>query len=289
MYNRFNNYHDNLEIYKYYQNSTNIKISSGGGIESDKVIIFFTGHGLYYPTSIEKFCEEVILNDKYEWQNISKDSRILSSVSEFIYVRDVYKNWCLEGINGTINTQDKVKERLKEIISERKVITVGSSAVGYMAILFGILLDAETIYTFSPQVNLYEYYMDHPYEYFEEYKKNPATRKYMDLKGLMSKYSGNLLYWYPVRCEEDVRQYNSVKDCKNVHFFTMSGSKHGETLWGESFIQTLSMPVERVVEVSRKYEGKVISPFTYCCETSGIVKATAIKVGKTIRNLISKK
>lgn len=88
--------------------------------------------------------------------------RLQSSASEFIFVRDVYRNWCIHGIYGEINTQDKLAEYLKEKVGSRQVITVGSSAGGYLAVLYGLTLKAKAIYAFSPQVSLFEYNKEHP-------------------------------------------------------------------------------------------------------------------------------
>ena len=125
--------------------------------------------GLFFPTTVEEFRKQVVERDKFEWMNLSTNQDIYNSASTIIFVRDVYKNWCINGINANINTQEKLEDYLRQIVGNREVVTVGSSAGGYMAILFGILLKAKTIYSFSPQVNLHTYNIDHPIKYYEEY------------------------------------------------------------------------------------------------------------------------
>lgn len=282
-YSRFENEKDNEEIYEFYCNEKNYDISICGG---DKAFIFFTGHGLYYPTTIEEFRKSVVEADRYEWKNVSENKRIKSQANIFVFVRDVYKNWCIDGINSTINSQDKLYDKLKELVGNREVITVGSSAGGYMAILFGILLKAVRIYSFSPQVNLYEYYIDHPYTYYDQYCQNASISKYMDLKPLINSFNGTIYYWYPARYEEDLRQYNCICDCEKVRFFALDQSKHGSTLWGESIISSLCMAPQKLDDLSEKYSNKVISPFVYCKDTSGVIKAVTIMIGKKAKTLI---
>ncbi len=249
------------------------------------MIIIFTRNGLYFPTTIEKFREEVVWNNKFEWKNIADNRRIRACADRFVFVRDIYKNWCIQGINSRVNTQDKVAYVLREAIGDGKVfVTVGSSAGGYMAVLFGILLGAETIYAFSPQINLYEYHKDHPVNYYNEYCENPEINKYMDLTKLIPQFEGNIFYWYPAHCKEDIRQYNAVRSCCNVNFFAMNQSRHGGTLWGESMIRTLAMNPEDLKKLSRCFNGQIINPYEYCMRTSGRLKALSIKAGKAIKN-----
>lgn len=289
MYQRFDSEEDNQEIYAYYCNEENYEVSSNvrvGGVH--RAIIFFTGHGLYFPTTIDEFRKTVVNSNRYEWKNVCEDSRIKEQADMFIYVRDVYKNWCIEGINSRINSQEKLASKLKELVSGREIITVGSSAGGYMALLFGVLLNAKRIFAFSPQVNLYEYYKDHPYAYYEEYCKNMDISKHMNLKPLIETYKGVIYFWYPAKCSEDIRQYNCVSDCKNVRFFALNQSTHGHTLWGESIIVSLCMLPQRLDSLSRRYTGKIVSPFIYCRDTSGVLKAMIIFVGKKVKSLKQK-
>ncbi len=260
-----------------------IILTVGGG--TGKVIIFFTGHGLYFPTTIEQFREKVVNNNKFEWKNIAENKRIQICADKFIFVRDIYKNWCIQGINSRVDTQDKVANMLKEAVGDDKdVVTVGSSAGGYMAVLFGILLGAKIIYTFSPQINLYEYHKDHPINYYGEYCANSEISKYMDLAKLIPQFDGNIFYWYSAYCEEDVRQCNAVKSCSNIYYFAMNQSKHGGTLWGESMIQTLPMNPEDLKNLSQSFDGEIIEPYEYCKQTSGHLKALSIKIGKAVKN-----
>ncbi len=91
------------------------------------------------------------------------------------------------------------------------------SGHGLMAILFGIILHASS-YALSPQMNHHEYNKDHEIDYYNEWVDDSNVLKYMNLKSYIDKYTGNLFYWYPAKCKEEQRQYNSIKSCENFHF-----------------------------------------------------------------------
>ena len=61
----------------------------------------------------------------------------------FIFIKDRYQCWYFKGIYGLGHNFTKSVKRLKKLISKikySKIITLGTSAGGYAAILFGILL-----------------------------------------------------------------------------------------------------------------------------------------------------
>ena len=98
MYEIFENVKDNQEIFEAYSNLPNYKVfdlNNGGGI----CYIFFTSHGLFFPTTLFEFQHEVVEKNKFEWVNIGSEKRIQEKAAKYIFVRDIYKNFCIEGIN----------------------------------------------------------------------------------------------------------------------------------------------------------------------------------------------
>lgn len=282
MYFKFDDEKANVLANSIYSTKENYETQKSYG-DPNRIIIFFTGHGLYYPNTYEQFNEAVVINNKYEWKKIATNPRIAGLAGEMVFVRDIYKIWCIKGINSNINSQDKLAEALKKIVHGRRVTTVGSSAGGYMAILFGILLGADSIYAFSPQVNLHEYHKDHEISEYDNYVNTPDIAKHMDLVPLIRDYKGNLFYWYPARCIEDIRQYDAACTCDNITFFAMDQGEHGSTLWGESIIKTLGLPVDYLNKLCAKYTDNVVKPFTYCKDTSGFIKSLIILLWKKLK------
>lgn len=75
----------------------------------------------------------------------------------FIFVKDAHQCWYHAGVRGLgkdIQTTADGLQRKIDKIPHSKLITLGTSAGGYAAILFGHLLKADTIYAFSPQTFL---------------------------------------------------------------------------------------------------------------------------------------
>ena len=287
MYEIFDNIEDNREIATYYQALSNYKIEEFSG---GYCWVFFTSHGLYFPTEYSEFEKQVVQNDKYEWINVSKDRDIRKKAAKFIFVRDIYKNWCLEGINSTVNSIEKLAELIRNEAEGNEIITVGSSAGGYMAIALGCLLNAKYIYSFSPQISLVEYEKYHPIKYFSKYRSDMKNR-WLSLDDMISNYrSGEIFYYYPTQCAEDVAQYNVLKRIKNdkVHVFAVRFSKHGTPIYGESVKRTLCIAPENLIVLCKKYGNREITRIRYLIDTSGIVKAGLVVSGSLVKRIVKR-
>ena len=68
--------------------------------KNKNAIIFFSGNGLYFPNEEKIFSETIIEKNRYEWENISDNKKIKNKYSLIIFVRDIYKQWYLNGINS---------------------------------------------------------------------------------------------------------------------------------------------------------------------------------------------
>ncbi len=93
--------------------------------KSKTCIIFFSSNGLYYPNEVKTLKKEIINNDYYEWLNVSKSVRIQRYAKRIIYVRDIYKQWYVVGINCRYNTIEKTTELLEYLSDGYEIITVG--------------------------------------------------------------------------------------------------------------------------------------------------------------------
>jgi pimeloyl-ACP methyl ester carboxylesterase len=71
-----------------------------------------------------------------------------------LFVRDLHRAWYHLGIPGLGSTISAVGTSLRQLIASQQVdriVTVGSSAGGYAALVFGTLLDADRVLCFAPQ------------------------------------------------------------------------------------------------------------------------------------------
>lgn len=224
---------------------------------------------MYYPTTFNEFHKRVIEENKFEWMNISKNEKVRKKASKFIFVRDIYKNWCIEGVNTVIDSQDKLANYLRKITKGYSIITVGSSAGGYMALLFGTMLRAEEIIAFSPQISLYEYNKYHKINFFKQYINDSKKSKYFDLTEMISSFKGDIFFYYANGCNEDVAQYKKIDKLKNIYVFSIQGKKHGAALYGIAIINTLISSPNQLKKLAKKYNRKSISADRYLLNISG--------------------
>ena len=121
-----------------------------------------------------------------------------------IFVKDILFSWYFCGIPGHGNTIDKVAESLKKIISTfeySKLITLGYSAGGYAAILFGCLLGAYKVIAFGPQTTLIDspslLGLDRMNDIKKLYTLNPdMLTKYYDLLNLDNTKINKIIIYY---------------------------------------------------------------------------------------------
>ncbi|WP_116127897.1 alpha/beta hydrolase [Lewinella sp. IMCC34183] len=71
-----------------------------------------------------------------------------------IYLRDFHQAWYQKGVDAELDHVDQVTTYLRDTIREKNydnVCFLGNSMGGYAAILFGTLLNVDTVISFAPQ------------------------------------------------------------------------------------------------------------------------------------------
>jgi hypothetical protein len=85
-------------------------------------------------------------------------SRSASSLGvKAAFVRDPHRSWYHRGIESRPSGVESVCARLAQVIADagvERTVTVGSSAGGYAALLFGHLLEVDEVLAFAPQTFL---------------------------------------------------------------------------------------------------------------------------------------
>src|SRR4051812_46839502 len=74
-----------------------------------------------------------------------------------VFVRDLRQAWYQHGVEGAGATVPEVASHLRDLAGRsgaERVVTIGASAGGFGAILFGALIGANEIHAFSPQTFL---------------------------------------------------------------------------------------------------------------------------------------
>ena len=204
------------------QPGMNYRIIDGNNPKSNLYAVYCSSNGIYYPNDETTFTKRIIEQDKYDW----KKNRIEADVCKHIYIRDLFKQWYVEGINSEIDSIQKVAEWIKSVTGENaEYIFLGSSAGGYMSICLASLLGG-TVFAGSPQVRLqvldkYPVVMDH--------RDDAERNKWFDLKQVIGRSEASAKYFilYGAYNDEDRNQIDSIDGFPNVYTIRFDTDAHG--------------------------------------------------------------
>ncbi|WP_035446394.1 hypothetical protein [Bacillus sp. UNC41MFS5] len=236
--------------------------------KSNICAIYFSSNAIYYPNTEEEFSNVIIKKDRFEWYSTK-----INKAKKHIFIRDVYKQWYIEGISSKYDNTEKLLDFLKEQTRGYEIITVGSSAGGYAAILFGEMLKASYILAFSPQFSLNYYiengeFEDNPliFKYLDDKSKN----KYYDLTNKIKNSNIPIFYFIPIESEADIYQFNLVKDYSNVFCFKFMSKIHGQTMHSFNLPYILNKDCHELVKIYKRYSSDNISQLKFAIDTCGL-------------------
>lgn len=221
------------------------------GIQSDFCFIFFSSNGLYYPNTKEIFEEQIIKKDRYEWKWVVSHSKLPQYAGRIIYVRDIYKEWYSRGINDKADDIDKTLDLLRKMTEGRRIVTVGSSAGGYMAVLSAVKLGAEYCLNFSGQYCI----------------SNELNNPYKDLAEIIRDYKGKIFYFVPAKCEADQREYQHVKGIECIKAFMFNDTKHASTMFAGNMSYIVERSEEELSALFYKNRGEEINKLIFLLQT----------------------
>ena len=173
-------------------------------VEGKKCLILFSGNGLFYPNTENSFKECIFEKDRYEYQSLAK-SKNLQCFSRIIFVRDIYKQWYVNGMNATCPDVEKTAAVLREKTEGYQITTAGNSAGGYAAVLFGILLSAKRIYSFSGQFDITDKKGN---KFIDLYEQDETRNCFYDLRPLLRKMDVDTKYITFVRMRMRVIEFS---------------------------------------------------------------------------------
>lgn len=238
--------------------------------QSDKIcVIYFSSNDIYYPNNSETFCHQIIEKNKFEWYQTR-----IETASKHIFVRDIFKQWYLKGINGRLNSVEKVTDFLKNETEGYCVITLGSSAGGYAAVLFGTLLNARAIYSFNGQFTVYDLITPGSKKYSSEQidpvlfreKNNPEINCYYTLRPYI-KHPEKIFYFHSMYSLWDKMQFDHVSDL-GIRFVSFKTSHHGIPFPKTNLKNLINYNPEKI----KKFAGKAHHPFFFSIQIDGFVK-----------------
>ncbi|WP_405247874.1 hypothetical protein [Cellulophaga sp. Asnod2-G02] len=273
---------DNPKVKATYANSDNfkVKLHEGDGVQKDLCVLYFSSNELYYPNTAKAFESSILVKDKFEWQR-----NFLRIAHKHIFIRDIQKQWYIEGISAAHNSPTKLFELLKELTQGYRVFAIGSSAGGFAAMLYGSLLKAERVYAFNAQLNLNLIVKN------SNSKTDPLLFKYANTERANFFRIDNFVtsvtdyfYFQSSKSEFDINQYNGFDKQEDILRIPFKTSNHGFPFLRHNLGHVLQLNQEQLIALSKKE----YHPFLFSVSIDGWLK-TINTVGVTVINRFKKK
>lgn len=273
---------DSKEIALYFRNCLNylIEYESKDDQEQSYCVLYFSSHDLYYPNIVEAFNRQVVRTNKFEWYRTR-----VNRATKHIFLRDIKKQWYLNGINEELNSIEKLFAFLKIETAGYKTIALGSSAGGYAAVLFGSMLRAEMIYTFNGQFSLHNLLETSSEKIdpllFRE-KDNPKINKYFSINAYVSNPSA-VYYFYSCRSKSDIIQYINVKEI-GFQIISFNTSHHGIPFLKSNLSYVINLEQNLLDQLA----GGIYHPLFFSFNIEGIYRTLLSLSSQIIRKFILK-
>jgi hypothetical protein len=215
---------DSKIVKQVYEESDNYKITFDESVEKKHTCaIYFSSNDIYYPNTEDVFNKRIVERNAFEWLSIN-----FKGVYKHIFIRDVHKQWYLTGINKNINSPEAILAFLQNETSGFDVITMGSSAGGYAAVLYGSLLNAKKVLTFNGQFEIKSLLetsnpLTDPLIFRNA---NSALSAYYDLRNFINP-EVNIYYFLSLKSAWDAREFKHVSNLKNIKTIAFKTGHHG--------------------------------------------------------------
>lgn len=273
---------DDPAVKRVYNEADNYKVKfhSGSDVEQDLCVLYFSSNELYYPNTAKAFKDSILVKDKFEWQR-----NFIRYAHKHVFIRDIQKQWYMEGISQKYNSPNGLLELLQELTKGFKVYAIGSSAGGFAALLYGSLLQAERVYAFNGQLNL-KLMFDRSSALVD-----PILFKYKDTE--RSKFfvvedfldtERDCFYFQSTKSVFDIEQYSSLKNKELLTRIPFKTSNHGFPFLRHNLAYVLGLSKENLLELSRKE----YHPIVFAASVDGWVKTLQVVV-LTVYNRFKKK
>jgi hypothetical protein len=146
-----------------------------------------------------------------------------------VMVRDYYRFFYHAGINRDVATFDAVLQVFRQcqegMPDVRRSATLGSSAGGYAALLFGHHLGVDAVFAFAPQTLIDA---DKLREMSGRDELWRIPEEHRDLSLLLARHNGRTRYevYYCQDNDEDRRFADRLRDCPGIHLHPQPGDTH---------------------------------------------------------------
>lgn len=254
---------DSYIVQQVYAERDNFLIEYDDRGDKNWCAIYFCSNDIYYPNTEEIFRKRIVEKNFFEWYHLR-----INKAYKHIFVRDVFKQWYLTGINAKINTPEKLTEFLQKETKGYHIVTVGSSAGGYAAILHGSLLNAKYVLAFNPQFEIASLLKttaenENPILF----RESGAIRKYLDIIQYLNSRT-EIFYFYSSKSKWDVEQSTHIGSKVNIFNIKFKSSHHGIPFLKVALPSTVNKNINKLRELSRKTH----FPLFYTIGQVGVIK-----------------
>lgn len=277
------------ELSEVWLNHSNYETILNHQTNSNKAIIYFSSHGLYYPNESNAFREKIIISNRFEWRK-----NIWPSARKVILIRDIKKQWYFDGISSQVNGIEKIFQLLKRETSGLQTTCVGSSAGGFAATLFGCLLEAERVFNLSGQFSLTnllegsEERMQNPI--LVQHEEKETSNQFFSLINLLKASQVPIFYFYPHNCPFDLAQAELAQTISNVFSFPFNTSGHAEICYPINYLNLFDYSNSELFDLHSKFKDTLIDPYGFSVAISGRLKTwkfmSTSRLKSYVKNLI---
>lgn len=155
-----------------------------------------------------------------------------------VFLRDYNQAWYQKGIDSDLNHIDKVTDYLQDIIVKNKydkICFLGNSMGGYAAILFGSIIDVDTVISFAPQTSIDRFYrlVNRDFRWFKQIRRVHASKSkrkdFFDLKKhleMNNSYNTDINIYYSPTDVLDRKHAERMKAQKNITLHQIDKGGH---------------------------------------------------------------
>jgi hypothetical protein len=204
-----------------------------------RAYILFSSHAIYYPNTEESAKDTIFNKDRYEWaKGYPKDAALI------VFVRDIWKQWYLKGINKNTSDYSQLISKLNGICEGHPIVCAGVSGGGFAAIRCGVALEAVAIFAFAAQADLRL-----EINKADGHIKNEIVAKHaitnpneISLIEDLAHANTDIYYFYGRQCNEDFSNAAIFRNARNVIVYDYPSELHGAPLGGQLLGALISSP-----------------------------------------------
>lgn len=235
--------------------------------------IYFSSNGLFFPNTEEVARRVIWKEDRFEWTQLAP-----RHVSRRIFVRDVRKQWYVDGISRTRPDVDALETLLRALTEGLRVVCIGSSAGGFAAALLGCRLGASHVIGISAQFDL-GVVLETP----QDLAANPALAEYLgsgrdvSLSELIRTSAVPIYFLCAAGDRMDQAQLKAISSLTTIKPLAFKSRVHGVTCWSSSLPTLIGMGPDELDRLVRRFSDSIISPWRFSAAIDGWWK-TAVRL-----------